>query len=303
MKTGWRRVATAAALAVLLALNAVPVYADTTTVEPLKPEPVLVVRSFKTNPSSLSVGGRFKLELLLDDVVDVDADNVVVTVGASTASGSASSATSSTASGQVPEVVVLGTNTRFVGTIVGKATNKSVTFDLMSNPKGYPGPFSLPVTVEMDNPNGGRITSVQSVGLMFTRTLVFDVGALTYPREATAGAPFDLSVSVRNTNDFAINGVALSFDASGTTWTSKETTVGVLEPGAESKLVATGVAQSPGKLDVTMTISYKDDYNATKQIRRQIAITIVPKPAEVIPPPPPGLQLLLFLKALLGLGG
>jgi hypothetical protein len=303
MKTGRRRLATAAACVALLAFTAVPVYAATDTVVPTKPEPVLVVRSFKTSPPALTVGGRFKLDLILDSVVNVDADNVVVTLGASTAAGSASSATTGSASGAVPEVVVLGTNTRTLGTIAGKATNHAVSFDVMSNPKGFPGPYSLPVTIEMDNPNGGRITSVQSVGLMFTRTLVFDVGALTYPREATAGVPFDLSVSVRNTNDFPINGVALSFEATGTQWTSHETTVGVLDAGADGKLVATGVAPTAGPLVVTMTISYKDDYNTTKRIRREITILVVPKPAEEPARPSPGGQLLLFVKSLLGLGG
>lgn len=304
MTNRWRRAAAAVLLAALLAV-APPAFAapSTPTVEPPKPEPVLVVKSFKTTPASLTVGDKFKLEVLIDNVVNVDAENVVVTVGVSTASGSASNA--ATTSGTVPEVVVLGTNTRFIGTLTGKATNKSIVFDLVSNPKGFPGPFSLPVTIQMDSPNGGRITSVQSVGLMFTRTLVFDVGSLTYPREVTTGKPYSVSVTVRNTNDFPVNGVALSFDSSSTTWTSHETTIGALAPGTEAKLVARGVPTTPGLFTVTMTISYKDDYNQTKRIERDITIFAKPKPAEE----PAAVrrsrseEILLFFKALIGLGG
>lgn len=303
MTNRWRRVAAGVSLAALLAF-ASPAFADTSsTVVPAKPEPVLVVKSFKTTPSSLTVGDKFKLEILVDNEVDVDADNVMVTIGTSSASASASNA--ATTSGTVPEVVVLGTNTKFLGTINGKTTNKSIVFDLVSNPKGFPGPFSLPVTIQMDSPNGGRITSVQSVGLMFTRTLVFDVGSLTYPREVTTGKPFSVSVAVKNTNDFPVNGVALSFDSSSTAWTSHETTIGALAPGTEGKLVATGTPTTPGMFVVTMTISYLDDYNQAKQIQRDITIFAKPKPAEapVAVRHTPSEELLLFFKALIGLGG
>ncbi len=300
--TTWRHIAAGGVLAALLAFAVSPAYA-TDTVSPMKPEPVLVLKSFKLTPASLSVGDRFKLELLLDDVVDVKAENVVVTLGASAASPSASAATSS--SGTVPEVVVLGTNTRFLGTIAGMTTNRSVVFDLVSNPKGFPGPFSLPVTIQSDSPNGGRITSVQSVGLMFTRTLVFDVGSLTYPREVTAGKPFNVSVTVKNTNDFPVNGVALSFDSTAATWVSRETTIGVLEPGKEGRLVATAIAQEPGVFVVTMSIAYRDDYNQTKQIQREITLVAKPRPDEAPAERKrtSGDELVLFLMALLGLGG
>lgn len=296
------RRAVAFAVAGLL-LAVAPTYAATDTVAPLKPEPVLVVKSFKTNPVTLVVGARFKLELSLDNEVDVKADNVVITVGASAVATQAPSTTTSAAPG--PNVVVLGSNTRFLGAISASETSHAVAFDLVSNPNGSPGPFSVPVTIQFDSPNGGRVTSVQSVGLMFTRTLVFDVGALTYPRQATAGVPFDLSVSVANTNDFAINGVALSFEATGVAWTSHETTVGVLEPGKTARLVARGAASVPGTLPVTMAISYKDDYNQLKQIKREITVLVLPKPAvaPVAAPRDPLAALWLFAKALVGIGG
>ena len=107
-------------------------------------DPVLVIRSFKTTPSTLSVGGRFKLTMSLDNVVDEKASNIVVTLGTSTVATSGATATTA------PQVVVLGSNTRFVGNMDGEETSKSVTFDMISNPQGGPGPFSLPVTIEFD---------------------------------------------------------------------------------------------------------------------------------------------------------
>ncbi len=297
MPTRWRRLVAAAAAALIL--SAAPAFAATDTVSPPKPEPVLVLKGFKTTPASLPVGSRFKLELLIDNVVNADADNVVVTVGVPSAGPA-----TSTAAAASPEVVVLGSNTRFLGNIAGKATNRSVVFDLISNPRGGPGPYSLPVTIQMDSRNGGRISSPQSVGLTFTRTLVFDVGSLTYPREVTAGKPFRVSVAVKNTNDFPVNGVALAFDSPAVDWVSRETTVGILEPGRDATLTATGIPQAPGVLVVTMAITYKDDYNQVKEIKREVTMTVRPKPAEPARPQrTPGMDLLLFLKALVGLGG
>lgn len=303
MTTMLRRAAIliAAALAFVM-LGTATAFAATDTVEP---EPVIVLRTYRSIPGTLGVGAKFKLEIYLDNVVDVDADNLVVTAGLSAATGTTATPSAET---RIPHVVVLGTNTRFVGTVVGNAKNKLVAFDLMCSPNSYPGPYSVPITVEYDNPNGGRTTTLQTVGLTFTRTLVFDVGALSYPRETTAGAPFKVSVSVKNTNDFPVDGVMLSFDATGTDWVTRETTIGVLAPGAIGKLDATGIAQTPGLLTVTMTLTYQDDYNVTKRITRDFVIRVGEKPAtkaadEPVSGKTPGQRVVLFLRALLGLGG
>lgn len=293
-------------LAVALLLAGTPAFAATDTVVPPKPEAVLMVKSHKVQPQTLTVGARFKLELLIDNVVNVDAANVIITVGTSTAASATTAATTSP-TGETPNVVVLGSNTRFLGTLAGNTTGRSITFDLVSSPSSAPGPYSLPVTIQFDSTNGGRITSVQSVGLAFVRTLVFDVGALSYPRSATVGQPFRVSVSVRNTNEFPINGVTLSFDATSATWvSSSETTVGMLEPGKGGTLDATGIPQVAGPLNVTMAISYKDDYNQTKEIRRDFAVPVTAKPLDAdagTSRRSPAELALLFFKSLIGIGG
>jgi hypothetical protein len=265
-------------------------------------QPVIVMRSWKTTPPTLSVGGRFRLELILDNVVDVDAVNTIVTVGAATIT------TSTTGPSNAPEIVALGSNTRYVGTLPGKTTGKSFAFDLVSNPKSVPGPFSLPVTIEWDGYGGIRNSVSRSIGLMLNRTLIFDVGALTYPKEATATVPFDVAVTVQNTNEFPVNGVALAFSSAEASWTSAETTVGVLEPGKSATLKATGVPMRAGVLPVAMIITYKDDYNQIKQIRRDFTITVQPAPEPeatetVRPQRTAGEAVALFFRSLLGLGG
>jgi hypothetical protein len=268
-----------------------------------EPDPVLVLQSYKTNPGYLSVGSRFKLEVSIDNVVDVQARNVVVTVA-----GSAMATSGIVPPTNSPQVVVLGSSTRYLGTVDGNEKNRRVTFDLISNPKGGPGPFTLPVTVEYDSNNGGRGVVTQAVGLMLTRTLVFDVGALTYPTETTAGVPFKTSVAVQNTNEFPVNGVALSFTGAGVTWSSNETTVGTLDPGKTGRLEATGIPEQAGNLLVTMVITYKDDYNQVKEIRRDLTIAVAARPVEKPRPvsnrpTTTGGLVALFVKALLGLGG
>jgi hypothetical protein len=231
--------------------------------------------------------------------------NVVVTVG-----GSAQATSGVMPQTNMPQVVVLGSNTRFLGTVSGEEKNRKVTFDLISNPKGGPGPFSLPVTIEYDSYNGGRGSVTQSVGLMLNRTLVFDVGQLTYPREATVSVPFKTSVTVQNTNEFPVNGVALTFSGMGVSWSSNETTVGTLDPGKSGKLEAVGIPQQAGPVVLTMVITYKDDYNQVKEIRRDITLQVKPKPvvvtkASAFParPATTGGLVAMFLKALLGVGG
>ena len=57
---------------------------------------------------------------------------------------------------------------------------------------------------------------------------------------------------------------------------------------------------------MTMTISYKDDYNVTKKITRDVVIRVAPKPVAQPADPArtsPGRRIALFVRALLGLGG
>ena len=118
-----------------------------------------------------------------------------------------------------------------------------------------------------------------------------------------------MSVTVQNTNEFPVNGVALKFMATGVSWTSSEATVGTLDPGKTAKLDAVGMTDQPGSLVVTMIISYKDDYNQTKEIRRDLTIAVAAKPVAAPEPVRParpkttGGLVALFIKAMLGLGG
>lgn len=302
MRRRWSHIIAAVVFATMLASGVGAAHAATDTPDPPKPEPVLVIRSFRTVPATLTVGNRFKLELVLENAVDVSAENLMVTVGAVTGTANATSTTSATPSG--PDVVVLGSNSRFVGKLAGGTKNRVVSFDLVSNPQGSPGPFTLPVTLVYDSRNGGRLTSVQSVGLQFTRTLVFDVGALTYPKTAMQGKTFNISVDVRNTNSFPINGVELSFESTGCDWVSRETSVGTLLPGGTGQLIATAIPQAPGPLLITLHITYKDDYNNLKRIDREVTVDIKAKPVErKAVKRSAGTRVVLFMKALIGLGG
>jgi hypothetical protein len=297
MKVRWCRLAFAACA--FLALSTAQAFA-TDTVTPPKPEPVVMVSAFHTTPATLTAGGRFKLEITLKEETGVDAPNLQVTLGSAAVTSTAGTVVSSA----TPDaIVVLGGNSRFITLLAGYA-KKKLTFELVSNPQAPSGPYSIPITLQCDSPNGGRTVTMQSVGVMLTRTIVFDVGALTYPKLTTADTTFSMSVSVRNTNSFAISGVLLSFESSAAQWVSHETTVGLLEPGQSATFTATGIAGSAGEMPVTMAISYLDDYNQAKQIRRDISITVREKPAVPAAGARTSAQaLILFLKALVGIGG
>jgi hypothetical protein len=269
------------------------------------PEPILIVKSFATTPATLTVGQPFKLDLTLDNVAGVAAKNLVVSVGSVSITATSSLTTTSVSTGI--DVVVLGSNTKFVGDMAAGAVGQAVAFDLTSSPRSSSGPCSVPILLTYDT-DAGRKSAAQTVGFVLTRSLVFDVAALEYPKWAIAGQQFDVAASVNNTNDFPVSGVAIAFRSDDATLSSAETTVGILEPGGSSALRAKVSSRKLGPLSVTLVISYKDDFGVPKQIRRPFAVRIdAPKETSPSVTTSPSRTLrarvLAFLRAFVGLGG
>jgi hypothetical protein len=302
MRARWLAWATPLLVGATVLLTSAPAFAAESTAAP---EPILIVKSFATTPATLTVGQPFKLDLAIDNVSSVLAENVVVSIGSTSLTATSSLVTTSGSVGS--EVVVLGSNTKFVGDMDAGATDQTVTFDVTSPPRSSSGPCSMPIMLTYDTV-AGRKSTVQSVGFVLTRPLAFDVAALEYPKRAIAGQPFEVAASVNNTNDFAINGVAIAFRSEDATLASNESTVGTLAPGDTGNLRAKGSSRKLGALAITLVISYRDDFGQPKEIRRAFSVQIDAPPATPSVPPgttsrSPRARVLLFLSALLGLGG
>jgi hypothetical protein len=304
MRGKWLLMAVPLLIGAALLSSPRPAFAETTPT----PEPILMVDTFRTTPSSLVVGQQFKLTLtVINNSSAVTGKNVVVSVG--NASLTATSSTTATSASTGSGIVVLGSNTKFVGDIGTQAKGSAVTFDLTSNIRSPAGACSVPVVIAYDTASG-RQSITQSVGFVLTRPLVFDVSALEYPRVATAGQPFTVAASVNNTNDFPISGVAIAFRSDEATLQSGETTVGLLDVGKSATLRTTATASRTGLLSMTLVIGYRDDFGQRKEVRRDFTVTVqIPKQQDLGLTQRTGqssglrARLVAVLKAFLGLGG
>lgn len=305
MRAKWLFMAVPVLIGAALLSSPGTAFADTTPT----PEPILMVDTFRTTPASLTVGQQFKLTLtVINNSSTVTGKNIVVSVGQ--ASLTATSSTTATSASTTCDIVVLGSNTKFVGDIGTSARGSAVTFDLTSNIRSAPGACSIPLLIAYDT-GAGRRSIMQSVGFVLTRPLVFDVSALEYPKAAIAGQPFSVGASVNNTNDFSVSGVTIAFRSDEATLQSGETTVGLLDIGKSATLRATATAARTGLVPMTLVIGYRDDFGQRKEIRRDFAVSVQLARQQDL-----GLsqrlggadsrltgRMLAVLKAFLGLGG
>ncbi len=283
------------------AATGLPPAGDTAT-PPVAPDPVIIVERVATSPERVTVGSTFRLTLTLRNATSRVARNTYVALGQSSGTTSAGSTT--------PGMVVVGTgNVRFVGTLAANRET-SVTFDVATDPSGGAGIYSIPVTVSYEF-NNVRAEFAQTIGLVLNRDATFSVISAELPRSVMAGEPFDVAIEAANQSRFAVAGVAFSLEASGADVTDGTVQVGSIDAGTTEFIDAKVTAHSPGELEVTFIVRYRDDLDTPKEFRQTYTVIVeempdTGEPGGESPEGPEDVErgfLERLLLALFGLGG
>lgn len=318
------RVARIAALALALTLLAAPVgaYADNESDVPTDaaaptgappvgtpvavtptPAPVVIVRSYVTAPSRVTVGTEFDLTLTLYNATPRRADNVVVSLGQSTAAPAAGAAAS--AGG----LTVLGTgNAKYLGLLKGK-TEGTVTFRVIAPPGTPPGAITVPVTVSFEHQDA-RQEVAYTLGILVERDAALSLVTAELPETVVLGESFDASFEVANASSYALSGVTLSVEASGADVTDGTYFLGTMDAATTESLDVMITPLEPGDLEVVLLVSYRDDFGRPQEFResRTVSVeeTLEPEPGEFEGEMPEEESednwFVAFIKALFGLG-
>lgn len=266
------------------------------------PAPVVIVKSYATDPSRVTVGTEFDLTLTLYNATARRADNVVVSLGQSTAAAAAGT----TAAGGL---TVLGTgNAKYVGLLKGK-TESTVTFRVIAAPGTAPGAITVPVTVSFEHQEA-RQEVAYTLGILVERDAVLSLVTAELPTSAVPGESFGASFEVANAGSYALSGVTLRVEASGADVTDGTYFLGSMDAATTESLDVSITPQEPGELEIAFVVSYRDDFGRPQEFRETRVVTV-----EENPEPEPGAGgaeapeadtgdnwFIAFIKALFGLG-
>lgn len=266
------------------------------------PAPVVIVRSYVTNPSRVTVGTEFDLTLTLYNATPRRADNVVVSLGQSTAAAAAGATATS-------GLTVLGTgNAKYLGLLKGK-TEGTVTFRVIAPPGTAPGAITVPVTVSFEHQDA-RQEVAYTLGILVERDAVLSLVTAELPDTVMPGETFDASFEVANASSYALSGVTLSVEASGADVVDGTYFLGTMDAATTESLDVMITPQEPGDLEVVFVVSYRDDFGRPQEFRESRTVVVQESrepeggdnggeaPAEE----PEDNWFVRFIKALFGLG-
>lgn len=270
--------------------------------------PVLVVRSFTTEPADVLLGQRFTLTLTIRNETKPTAKDVVVSLGG-TAAGTSSDSGGNAAAAGADLVSLDASDVRFVGTLKGGAST-TVSFNLISSPRASAGVFSLPVNISSEV-SGARVTSSQNIGLIVGRVATFSEQNVEFPDSGVVGKSFPISLDVMNTATYAIPGVTLYLEGDAFTLKDTSVVIGTIEAGDAGTLEVSVTPKKAGDATLTVVASYRDDFGAVREVRfpHQVKVEGEPKADEEKPgeadEKPTGVlaSIVAFFRGLLGLGG
>lgn len=268
------------------------------------PAPVVVVRSYATSAPRLLVGTAFDLTINVYNATARKADNVVVSIGAT--SGGATAAGGATSGG----LTVLGTgNAKYLGLLKGQR-EAAVTFQMIAGPGTTPGALSVPVTVSFEH-EGVRQEVAYTIGLLIERDVALTLVSAELPEAVMQGETFDASFEVGNASGFALSGVTLSVEASGATVTDGSFFLGTMDTAATEALDVTITPEQAGPLELAVVVTYRDDFGRQQVFRetRTVEVEAVPEQTsggtdEPMPEEDTGGEnwFVAFIKALFGIG-
>jgi len=267
------------------------------------PAPVVIVRSYVTAPARVTAGMEFDLTLALYNATPRRADNVVVSLGQSTAAPAAGAAAA--AGG----LTVLGTgNAKYVGLLKGK-TESTVTFRVIVAPGTAPGAITVPVTVSFEHQDA-RQEGSYTLGVLVERDAVLSLITAQLPDSAVLGETFEASFEVATASSYGLSGVTLRVEAGTADVTDGTYFLGTMDAATTESLDVMITPTEPGDLEIAFVVSYRDDFGRPQEFRETRTVVV-----EESPEPQPGEiegevseessednWFVAFIKALFGLG-
>lgn len=278
-----------------VAATATPTPTATPTATPApRLRPQLLVAAYEADKDPLAPGSRFTLSMDILNQGNADARRVTLIVGGGV--DAAAPPTEGTpgpggvpgAGGEFGNFAPVGSsNVKFLGDL---AQDDSLTakVDLIVNASTDPGAYPVIVSFVYNDAEGASFVDEQVVTLLVFDTPQVDINFYTEPPPLMMGQPGPLPIQLVNVGKASNIFGNMNVSAPGAQLTNNNVFVGALEPGGFFPLDASIVPEQPGPLELTVRVSYTDDFNQAQVITRTLTVEVVEAPPFEEPPIDPG---------------
>lgn len=257
--------------------------------------PQLLIAAARTDPSPVAPGDFFTLALEVQNVGGGDAHRLLLTLGGEGGKELGPFAPRETG------------NVFFVPRIrAGESIH--LTIPLVADGAAEAKSYGIPVLLAYEDGRGTTHTAVQRTSLIIQRRPIFRIRFYQPVEGAMVDVPFTLPVEVINLGRATVNVSTLELESTQLEIQNGSLYVGPLDGGTFASLEATGIAQVPGTVEVTVRVNYLDDFNHPQVVTRTLTVEVQPPPEPVQGSAPleekgsPWQTILRFLRGFLGLG-
>lgn len=261
--------------------------------------PQLVVTSSSTDVSQLQPGGRFMLNLSVQNVGNANAKRVTVIVGGGTSAGTTGGASGtaqpgggvSGAGGEFTNFAPLNSsNVQFLGDL---AAGASITAQqiLIVNASTKPGAYTLKLSFAYTDDKNSSFTDDQVVTLLVYQPPLLDLSFYRDPGPLFAGQPNSLPLQVVNLGRSVVvlGNVKVAAAQGGAQFSNNVALVGNLDIGFPFTLDAIVIPDQPGSLELTVNVDYTDDFNQPQTITKTLTVEVLESGPVIDPGEEPGL--------------
>lgn len=240
--------------------------------------PQLVITDYMTSVTPLEPGVQFTLQLTVTNSGTASARQVVMIAGGGS---------SSTGGGETPVpggisggsgsfatfAPVGGSNVQSLGD-VPQATQIQPEQELIVNVSVAPGAYPFPISFSYVDDKGNPYTDDQVITLLVYNLPYLDISFYRDPNPIVAGQPNALPLQVVNLGkSFVVLGNMRVTAESGAI-ENGQALIGSLEPGGYFTLDSTLIPDSPGSLELTVSVDYTDDFNEPRTIIQILTVEV-----------------------------
>lgn len=230
--------------------------------------PQLVITDYTTSVSPLEPGVQFTLALTIHNAGTASARQVVMIAGGGSASSGGGGGETpqpggiSGGTGQFSTFApVGGSNVQSLGD-VPMNSDLQAGQDLIVNVTVTPGAYPFTISFSYVDDKGTAYTDDQVITLLVYNLPKLDISFYRDPNPVSAGQPNQLPLQVVNLGkSLVVLGNMRVTTASGSI-ENGQALVGPLDAGGYFTLDSTLIPDSPGSLEITVSVDYTDDFNA-----------------------------------------
>lgn len=237
----------------------------------------LVITSYASTIDPLQPGEQFQLGITVENMGNTEAKHVTLIIGggsSGTSGGTPQPGGVSGGSGEFTNFAPVGTsNIQSLGDIPPGGALQ-VLQNLVVNVSTEPGAYPMKVTFSYINSKGEVVNDDQVITLLVYRLPNLDVSFYIPAGPFFAGQPGALPIQVVNLGKNSTVLGNMKIEAKDGTIEPDLILVGSLDTGGYFTFDSTLLPDTPGPMELNVTIEYTDDFNQPRKIERTLSVPV-----------------------------